>query len=81
MSGQHGIGFKDFLMLMAQQNTQRTHEDELKEVFRFLDDNQDGLIEIPKLRLVIKGLASNQVDKYQLSREMIVYSLPLAVHM
>jgi Ca2+-binding EF-hand superfamily protein len=56
-----GISFRDFLMLYCQQNVNRSHNDELKEVFRLLDDDNDGFVEIPKLRHVFKVYLSNIV--------------------
>lgn len=51
-----GMSFEDFLIFYCQNSKNCSEEEELRRVFRLLDDNGDGYVEIGKLRHIIETL-------------------------
>ena len=62
------LTFEDFLLLYSKANTHLTHADEMKAVFSLLDENNDGFVEIPKLRAIFGGLLGSEASARNLLR-------------
>lgn len=61
--GETGMSFFDFLLLYSETHKERSHISEVKEVFRLLDDDGDGYVEVSKLRCVLRGLCNGDKEK------------------
>jgi Ca2+-binding EF-hand superfamily protein len=55
-----GIAFEDFLVFFADATRSWSSAKEIKEIFRVLDDDGDGWVEVRKLKTMWRGLQPNK---------------------
>jgi len=75
------MSFEDFLIFYAQSFTKYSSEEEMKEVFRLLDDDGDGYVPVPRLKVVFAALKPHSSNQEVILTLFLSLALSLSLYL